>query len=267
MWFCMSRNLFYWEQLTRLIENKGRCLMRKLSILLLLLSQGAFAVTASASEYFIKFTTSGGRLTHSVALATSTHAWMDVSVVDAYPTDGPVHYPGSQVGATTRYTVTNKGWKTAGVDYKNFYFAKAPRSISIRQKSSSGGTTVITHGNSPVRFTGAPSFLMPDQLVVATGMSITDSNNGTIFDGYIHISAAMPMKMLPFMSDTVFSPSAAGQQISNRFCAQGWSEAVENPGLSKIRILQSVMSMVPGEPGCVSTVSYYADLSHVILFE
>lgn len=218
----------------------GTILRRATSILFVAI---VFLVSwpARASDYYIKFETSGQQHTYGPSLESNAHAWMKVSIVDTFPTNALVHYEGSRIVASAKWHQ-----KTT------FYVADVPRSIAIRN-TATGARSTLTVGDSPISYSGAPSFLLPDQLIVATGLSLSPGTSASI-----RIAADMPMRAHVYNNYFATSNSLVRQDT----CASGWTHSTQ----------AGVISMAEPEYNtslsiCQFQNQYKGKLSHVIKFE
>lgn len=196
-----------------------------------------FAPFAVADTYFLKFETSNATPapgTTVSTLASDNGAWMDVSIVTSPAADGNVHWPNSQVGSTVGSGNENK---------KAFYLANVPRSLTIMSHDGTS-TRVITAGASAENFPGAPSFLLPDGFLVATGLG-----------NKIVIAAFPGLRPMPHM------------HIS---CPEGWYFHKS----SKVRIVEASVSTTQNPNNfyearyqCGHVARYIGDTPYAVLSE
>lgn len=230
-----------------------------------------FVSLQSHAMYYLKFTTSGAVHNSTTSFVSDANTWIDVSVIDTYPTDGPVHFYGSMTGAFVNY----QNLKT-NVDYANFYFADVPRSVTFFDKSD-GSQIVITHGDPVKRFPAptTPAFLMPDGLLVTAGMSADyDADLLKIF-----MAATMPVRSMSDVAYTgpetsvfgipwVQSGSIVHYDANTDYrqnCKVGWAPAMDDG--KGFTMLQTVPygGANNGEI-CYTTVMSRGQISHVVLF-
>lgn len=218
------------------------------------------------ADYYLKFETSGASHDPETLFSANTNTWMRLSIVDTYPTNGPVHYPHSRTGAFTKI-----GGKSQGVDHTFFYVADVPRSVTIVDKSD-GSRARLDAGQTPVTYPGAPSpaFLMPDALLVTTGLS--QDYDADVFK--VFLAATMPVTAHTDRGNPfgVFEKNAQGNYridynaIDQRACHSGWGEAGSNGGefvMLQIRATDVGISA----SRCHSSVMSKGAISHVILFK
>lgn len=219
------------------------------------------------ADYFLKFETSGGSHDPDTLFSANTNAWIKLSIVGTYPTDGPVHYPGSHTGAFTRYNHL----KTVGVDHTRFYFAEVPRSVTIINKSD-GAKSTITEGDVPVTFAGAPSpaFYMPDSLLVTTGLSkdfVADVFN-------VFMAAAMPVSRYGDQGNPFGIINKSGSNYTETYsrlhdtavCASGWApSSTDGDGFTMV---QAVNHGAGGNGSiCYARMMSKGKISHVVRYQ
>lgn len=228
------------------------------TFLLLLVSSHSYATI-----YYLKFTSSGATHDGTSTFKDNVGAYLEVSIVDSFPTDGPVHWKNSQTGSFT-FENANKHKKIEGTTNNlHYYYADVPRSITIIDNSS-GTQTTITHGNAPVKFSSAPSFLLPDGMLVAPGLSHNPRK--------IYVAAAMPIRRLPayepfsgydFRGGLRYKKDTGKNDFS---CLQGWSESVRVVG--EVEIWQAVydyLNSTSVDGQCATSKIYRGKLSHIVL--
>lgn len=206
------------------------------------------------ADYYLKFETSGAALPDNTALNASNDAWLKVSIIDTYPTDGPVHYEGSETGAWPMYKHATYYTKTVGVNYLNFYYADVPRSLTLIDKTT-GGKTVISVGDQPHPITGAPAVLLPDSTMVAPGVAVNDTSYS------IYIVAARPVKLMTDRYDLDPSAPDLTNYITNHNrCLQGWMpSSVDAEGVNIVQCVNNTTS-----DSLMTTFHYSGFLTHVV---
>ncbi len=237
---------------------KKCCALKFLSTLLLMLVCGQ----SYATIYYLKFTSSGASHSGNSTFKDNAGAWLEVSIVDTHPTDGPIHWKNSQTGSFTGESASGHKKRYGTYNNLQFYYADVPRSLTVIENSS-GTPTTITAGSSPVRFTSAPSFLLPDGLLVASGVSQYPARN-------IYVIAAMPIRFIP-ATDSYEHIEYRGNHSyhrdsgkNDRNCLQGWTEAALTMG--SVEIWQAVESSNSSADGkCASSRIYRGPLSHIVL--
>lgn len=221
-------------------------------------------ITSSANaDYYLKFTASGASLPNGTKLVDSTASWIDVSIIDTHPNDGPIHYENSLIGSYTKfnrtYSPSINGYRG---DHDNlyFYYEGVPKSVTIKN-TNTGVKRVITAGNQPERFNNAPAFLLPDRLVVAPGLSVIKTGSSTTaVSGKIYVVASMPMRpVVGYSYDaTIFDNNIAAHIRQTELnCVEGWTESHYKGAIAIWKVVET----------CQSFQMFAGDLSHVIKFE
>lgn len=209
------------------------------------------------AEYYLKFTATGASLGSNQKIYENGAGLLKVSIVENFPTDGPIHFKNSRIGSWTKYVNSSSGSKTAGVDNLNFYVADVPRSISI-QNLVDGANTLITAGETPVDFDNAPAFLLEDGLVVAPGIS--DHGSGGPYE--VYVAAAMPATAVTgSRSLDVDDFTQTDVRIANETCVEGWFQSGTRG--DHIEIWQVVGESGSGND-CFSVSMYGGKISHVV---
>ena len=225
-----------------------------------------FAVSPHTfADYYLKFETSGGSHNPDTLFSTNTNTWIKVSIVDVYPTDGPVHYPGSNTGAFTRFNN-----KVNGTDHLRFYYAEVPRSVTIIDKSD-GTRTTVKAGDDPETFDGAPSpaFYMPDTMLITTGLS--QDFNADIFK--VDMAATMPMTLYGDQGNPFGIAFKSGSNyrwdysyFNHSGCAMGWAPSFTHG--EEYTMVQAVSTGTGGNgKSCYGAVMSKGKISHVIRFQ
>lgn len=226
--------------------------------LIMLLASGH----AHAKIYYLKFTSSGASHSHINVFKDNAGAWLEVSIVDSHPTDGPIHWKNSQTGSFTGESSSGHKKRYGTFNNLHFYYGDVPRSLTLINNAT-GTPTKITAGDAPVRFSSAPSFLLPDGLLVASGVSQHPTRN-------IYVVAAMPIRYIP-ATDSYEHVEYRGnwsfhrdQGKNDRNCLQGWTEAALTIGA--VEIWQAVESSNSSADGkCASSRIFRGPLSHIVL--
>ena len=231
---------------------------------------------AEAKIYYLKFEVQGGSHDAATTLASNAAANVTVSIVSTHPTDGPVHWKNSMIGASVTDNGTgqsNQVYQKNQGDLNNttFYFADVPRTLTVVDNAS--GVPALVKFGTTQTFTGAPSFLLPDGLLVAPAVARTHSTAWPYEFFEVFLSAAMPVRPAPLPYN---SPAGDFKQVQNvfendtedRVCIQGWMESALHPG--QVEVWQTV----PYQSGhntsatnqsCAMTQVYRGPLSHIIL--
>ncbi|MBO6656868.1 MAG: hypothetical protein JJ934_08235 [Pseudomonadales bacterium] len=223
-------------------------------------------ISPCALADYLKFETSGGSHDPNTAFALNTNTWMKVSIVNTYPTDGPVHFPNSRTGAYTLYRAS-PFIKDTNVDYTSFYVADVPRSVTLIKKSD-GTRQTITHGDpQPADFPGAPSpaFLLPSGLLVTTGLSA--DYEADVFR--VFLAATMPSGSTANTNLVFGIPHTMGNNKTSKYslakgCTDGWAVS---PKDGEGFTMMNPMAIVGFNAGCGSATMSEGTISHIVSYE
>lgn len=239
----------------------------------LLLSLMVWVSPHTFADYFLKFETSGASHNLATALSSNSAAWIEVSIVDDFPTDGPVHFENTHIGAFTK-VVDAQNSKTQDVDYTKFYVAGVPRSVTVIG-TGDGARNVVSFGDpGAFKLPGfVPGIVLPDGLLVTTGLSMDFVSN--VFG--IYLAASMPVRTIGDTSRTFGIPASTTNDAAKpdglwlNVGSADWSRCLVGYGPastsgSGVVSLQSV-SYNNDTENCRTYVMAKGKITHVIRFE
>lgn len=214
------------------------------------------------SDYYLKFEATGATHPSNQSLGADTNAYLFVSIVDTYPTDGPIHFENSNIGSRVYVQTVNYHNKDTTLSNRWFYVADVPRSVELMNLAT-GGRETISFGDSPKQLNNAPALLLPDGLVVASGFE----DNNYVQKNFV--VAAMPAHMTAAPHQPVSFQSARdptntnSYYVATHFCVDGWNDSVLNK--NAIEIWQTVPHKTAGN-ACLGFQSFSGPLTHRISF-
>ena len=234
--------------------------MRALIVTFLLL----FLSPLAQAEYYLRFTASGAPLAQGELFKDSSDTWLELTIIQGHPSDGPVHYEGSLIGSELKVIRSNNGsaYREIGVDHVNFYVADVPRSITIIDNSNGGSKFTLSYGDDPERLVGTPSVLMPDGLLVAPGLSADYRPDPDIQN--IYVAAAMPKR--PYTGTDKITPAIFPQDgwaTLGSTCYHGWQTGTTDG--ESVEIWQAIARK--NNSYCDSVAVYSGYLTHVVRYE
>lgn len=212
---------------------------------------------AFAAEYFLKFEASGSTIGATDSVLSSSVTWLKLSIVEGFPTDGPIHFKRTRTGSYTKYVESNRQ-KALGVDNVYFYVADVPRSIMLTRLSD-GSKEEIKHGQAPKTYANGPAFLMEDGLLVAPGISFDDSSGSEVYK--VFVAATMPV-VTAFghheIDPSGFSPDSI--TINPDECAQGWFQSgVDGNGVIMVQAINRDTNT-----RCIKRAMYSGYITHIV---
>lgn len=233
------------------------------------------------ADYYLKIETSGNSLPYNTLLKNNGNAWLQLSIVEDHPLDGPIHYLGDRRGAEVSFrNHSGQYLKDVNVNYLRFYVAEVPRSLTLK-KIAAEQVTTITAGAGSTTLTNAPALLFKDGLLVTTGVSFEMNTSNTAVSQSIYIAAGMPSPIVSYSAQGhgggQFTPDTfpllgpdlslfSAKLFSTRpttHCASGWQKGIID-GRS-VELWQAAPDS--SGVGCLSTLVYVGTISHAVRFE